>query len=83
MIIEIISKYHQLAKSDQHHRFKSWEHCYQFFHSNYKNIHNEKTFDQGCLHLAFYLASWGMLRGGSFLLQKDYRVHEYFLNEVV
>jgi hypothetical protein len=24
-----------------------------------------------------------MLRGGAFLLQKDYRVHEYFLNDVV
>ena len=83
MIFEVISKYHELAKFDKHHRFKSWEHCYQFFSSNYKNIQDEKTFDQGCLHLAFYLASWGMLRGGSFLLQKDYRIHEYFLNEVV
>jgi len=26
------------------------------------------------LHLAFYLASWGMYRGSSFLLQKDYKV---------
>jgi len=27
------------------------------------------------LHLAFYLASWGMYRGSSFLLQKDYKIH--------
>lgn len=27
------------------------------------------------LQLAFYLASWGMYRGSSFLLQKDYKVH--------
>ena len=26
------------------------------------------------LHLAFYLASWGMYRGSCFLLQKDYKV---------
>lgn len=83
MIFEVISKYHELAKLDRHHRYKSWEHCYHFFSSNYKKIHDEKTFDHGCLHLAFYLASWGMLRGGSFLLQKDYRIHEYFLNDVV
>ena len=27
------------------------------------------------LHLPFYLASWGMYRGRSFLLQKDYLIH--------
>jgi hypothetical protein len=27
------------------------------------------------LHLAFYLASWGMYRGSSFILWKDYRIH--------
>lgn len=27
------------------------------------------------LHLAFYLASWGMYRGSSFLLWKDYKIH--------
>lgn len=31
-------------------------------------------FDYLSLHLAFYLASWGMYRGSSFLLQKDYKV---------
>lgn len=35
------------------------------------------------MHLAFYLASWGMLRGSSFLLQKDYLIHNYFIEEVV
>jgi len=27
------------------------------------------------LHLGFFLASWGMLRGSSFLLQKDYKFY--------
>lgn len=27
------------------------------------------------LHLAFYLASWGMYRGSGFLLQHDYTIH--------
>lgn len=83
MIYEVISEYHKLSRIDKHHRFKSWEHCFQFFSTNYKSLNDEKIFDHGCLHLAFYLASWGMLRGGAFLLQKDYRVHEYFLNDVV
>ncbi|WP_312470321.1 hypothetical protein [Neobacillus sp.] len=83
MIYEVISKYHELSRIDKHHRFKSWEHCYHFFSTNYKSLNDEKTFDHGCLHLAFYLASWGMLRGGAFLLQKDYRIHEFFINDVV
>ncbi len=36
-----------------------------------------------CLHLAFYLASWGMYRGSSFLLQKDYRVHYDVVKEIL
>lgn len=28
------------------------------------------------LNLGFYLASWGMYRGSSFLVHKDYTVHE-------
>ena len=83
MIYEVISKYHKLSRIDKHHRFKSWEHSFHFFSSHYKSLNDEKTFDHGCLHLAFYLASWGMLRGGAFLLQKDYRIHEYFLIDVV
>jgi hypothetical protein len=81
MIFDIISSYHSLSKKDMHHRFRSWEHCYDFFSSHYQILKNEPFLDQGCLHLAFYLASWGMLRN-SFLLQKDYKVHRYFLYEV-
>lgn len=31
--------------------------------------------DTAALHLGFYLASWGMYRGSSFLLQQSYTVH--------
>ena len=36
---------------------------------------NDVNLDYLSLQLAFYLASWGMYRGSSFLIQKDYRVH--------
>ena len=49
-------------------RFKSWEHCYTAFQS-------EIDEDHCALHLGFYLASWGMYRGSTFLLQKDYTIH--------
>lgn len=32
--------------------------------------------DQLALHLAFYMASWGMYRGSSFLLQNDYTIYK-------
>ncbi|NHM30657.1 hypothetical protein [Neobacillus terrae] len=83
MIREIILKYHSLSVIDKHHRFKSWEHCYNFFLKNTNKLSEEIVFDHASLHLAFYLASWGMLRGSSFLLQKDYTVHSYFLKNVV
>lgn len=32
--------------------------------------------DELALHLAFYMASWGMYRGSSFLLQNDYTIYK-------
>jgi len=66
-------KYYQLGNDDENARYKSWEHCHSFF---LENRTDPDKIDLMCLHLAFYLASWGMLRGRSFLLQKDYLVHK-------
>ena len=54
-----------------YHRFRSWQHCYKFFASELDDSNKE----MGALHLAFYLASWGMYRGSTFLLQNDYTIH--------
>lgn len=81
MIFKILSKYVGPYQKDEHHRYKSWEHCYTFFNESYKNLENK--IEHASLHLAFYLASWGMLRGSSFLLQKDYLIHQYFIRDVV
>lgn len=70
-----IEKFYGALKADENDRYKSWEHCYKIFGENQNNT-NEETIDYLCLHLAFYLASWGMYRGSSFLLQKDYKVHK-------
>jgi len=43
---------------------------------------DEKTVDYLCLHLGFYLGSWGMNRN-SFLLWKDYRVHKDVVTELL
>ncbi len=52
------------------HRYSSWDLCYDYFqeHVLEKEKH-EIDFRQAGLHLGFYLASWGMLRGSSNLLE--------------
>ena len=69
-----ILTYYNETVIDLHGRYLSWRHCYNAFSAN-RNSSDESTMDYLALHLAFYLASWGMYRGSSFLLQKDYKVH--------
>lgn len=68
-IITIIEKYLMSITSDEFHRYKSWDVCHQSF-----NI--SKQTDSHILQLAFYLASWGMYRGSSGLLQKNHLIHK-------
>lgn len=73
-IDELIAKisFYSKIMNNENARYKSWEHCYAYFQKNRKA---EDFLDIMSLHLAFYLASWGMYRGSSFLLQKDYKIH--------
>lgn len=73
-VAALIMEYHENTLRDEHSRYRSWIHCYKAF-SEYRNTKDERTIDYLALHLAFYLASWGMYRGSAFLFQKDYRVH--------
>lgn len=72
--VHLIRDYFNETVKDSHGRYMSWRHCYKAFSEN-RNATDEQTIDYLSLHLAFYLASWGMYRGSSFLLQKDYKVH--------
>lgn len=59
-------------------RAKSWEYCHQVFLDLHKKQYYDLTdadFDYLALNLAFFLASWGMYRGSTFLLQRDYKTH--------
>nr|MBQ0091549.1 hypothetical protein [Candidatus Enterousia merdequi] len=58
-------------------RYLSWKHCYDFFQQNHDQIEGSKEkMELAELHLGFYLASWGMYRGSSFLLNYDYTIHK-------
>lgn len=54
-------------------RYASFDYCFNYFQSfkDKKEIANDVNMQMSCLQLGFYLASWGMLRGSSFLLQKS------------
>ncbi len=56
-------------------RYTSFDYCYNYFKNN-TNEYIKTNIEQSCLHLGFYLASWGMLRGSSFLLQKSVKHYE-------
>lgn len=73
-----IKKSHQ----NKYHRGMSWEHCYLYF-QNHKNINSSESLDHASLHLGFFMASWGMLRGSSFLLQKDYRFYTPIVERLI
>lgn len=71
--------YNDLKKENS--RYKSWEYCYAIFNRAHTN--NDVDIDLLCLHLGFYLASWGMYRGSSFLLERDYKVHKEVIEEIL
>lgn len=78
----INSFYRKIANVD-HHRYKSWEYCYKNFIEARSKKLNSSDIDTLTLHLAFYLASWGMYRGSSFLLQRDYKIHTPVVEELL
>lgn len=68
-MLSTIEKYLNGLASDEFHRYRSWDNCYQSFNDSViREIH--------ILELAFYLASWGMYRGSSGLLQKNHLIHK-------
>jgi hypothetical protein len=69
-----VAAFHRALAEDPHHRYRSWEHCYCFFQRiNPADLSDHR--ETAALQLGFYLASWGMYRGSSFLLQRAYTAH--------
>lgn len=59
-------------------RYASFDYCFNYFQSfdDKKALADNGNMEHSCLQLAFYLASWGMLRGSTFLLQKSIRFYQ-------
>ena len=80
-LINAAQTFYDDARRDKNGRSRSWEHCYRVFRD--ARTDPSPDCDYLSLHLAFYLASWGMYRGSSFLLQKDYKVLVPIVEEVL
>ena len=60
-LISAAQTFYDDARASENGRSRSWEHCYRVF----RDVRSDPSpdYDHLSLHLAFYLASWGMYRG--------------------
>lgn len=81
LVIDAAQRFYTDLKDDSHARYRSWKHCYSSFYQ----ARQKKKVDEDylSLQLSFYLASWGMYRDSSFLLQKDYKIHIPVVQEIL
>jgi len=64
------------------HRYASFDYCFNYFQNSPVDL-LEVDIEKSCLELAFYLASWGMLRGSSFLLKKSIKHYEPLIKYII
>jgi hypothetical protein len=65
-------------------RYASFDYCFNYFQCFREKgfidqLSNPENIQLSCLQLCFYLASWGMLRGSSTLLQKSAKFYELLI----
>jgi hypothetical protein len=68
-------------------RYTSFDYCFNYFQrfreeDRTADIAAHENMQLSCLHLGFYLASWGMFRGSSILLLKSARHYEPVINVI-
>ncbi|WP_166353498.1 hypothetical protein [Phytoactinopolyspora limicola] len=61
-------------------RERSWDFCFNHFQ---EHSDPTKVMELSCLHLGYYLASWGMLRGSTFLFRQTNVMHYRRVVEVI
>ena len=82
LVLDTTLEFYQKTVDHTNDRFLSFDHCYKHF-QNLKQPPKNEQLEISMLHLGFYLASWGMYRGSSFLLQKDYTIYAPIVSKVL
>ncbi len=75
----VISKYQQ--ENNPTGRYASFDYCYNYFRQSSPDA-LLKNMEKSCLVIGFYLASWGMFRGSSFLLGNSARYYERLIEYI-
>jgi len=68
-------------------RYASFDYCFNYFQTfreqnRIGEICTPENIERSCFQLGFYLASWGMLRGSSFLLWKSIRFYRCLIEMI-
>jgi hypothetical protein len=76
-----LNGFHKNLGRQPEERYTSFDYCYNYFQEFYEkhkiiDLTNTDNLQISCLQIGFYLASWGMYRGSSFLLQKSIKHFE-------
>ena len=71
-----LNGFHKNLGRQPEERYSSFDYCYNYFQEFYEKqkiieLANSDNLQISCLQIGFYLSSWGMYRGSSFLLQKS------------
>jgi hypothetical protein len=72
-IKDVIAKFQK--SNNPKDRYASFDYCYRYFLTSSSDKLMADV-ERSCLAIGFYLASWGMLRGSSFLLNKSIKYYE-------
>jgi hypothetical protein len=61
------NSYHQIEHGVRYPRYQAWEFLWEYLHDNgsFREAAAPDKIEQTALHLGFFLANWGMLRGSS------------------
>jgi len=83
-----IEKYVNIYKKKRipNKRYTSFDYCYNYFkglNADRDSITEGQYLLPACLQLGFYLASWGMFRGSSFLMQSSLKVFEPLISTIM
>ncbi|MEY8702663.1 hypothetical protein AB4F11_06705 [Francisella philomiragia] len=72
-ILEVVDRF--INNKNEFHRYKSWDNCYKYFQEKYFKEEHFSDDNIAALNLSFYLASWGMYRGSTFLLKHNHTIN--------
>jgi hypothetical protein len=69
-------------------RYASFDYCFNYFQSHREegrlgDLLSGDALQLSCLHLGFYLASWGMMRGKAELLKRSVRAYKPVVEKLV